>query len=213
MARSALDTLARPPASSATHYRRSPRDCFRGPRLRGLWLLVAPILGSIAFASSAVAYETSADLNEVARVYSLGVGEVRCASVGEWQADFTASFGWAYTNVRDEVAMLSPRACEGARNLATHSVAAWQQALGVLVLVHEAFHLRRWRFRRHEGKVECQAMVYFKEAAQRLGASQAEAEELYPYALALHFRQLRLFPQYRDRQCVLPAWNPPFGPS
>ena len=53
------------------------------------------------------------------------------------------------------------------------------------MLTHEAFHLRRWRFRRNEGKVECQAIVYFKDAAQRLGATAEQAEQLYPYALAL----------------------------
>jgi hypothetical protein len=44
-------------------------------------------------------------------------------------------------------------------------VPAWQQALGVLVLTHEAFHLRHWRFRRNEGKVECQALVCFRDPA------------------------------------------------
>lgn len=171
--------------------------------------LVAAVMAVLVFASAAAAYETPARLNEVARVYSLGVGEVRCASEAEWTADFGASFGWAYTNLRHEVAVLGPLVCAGVLNVGSRDVPSWQQALGVLVLTHEAFHLRRWRFRRHEGKVECQAMVYFKEAAQRLGASQAHAEDLYPYALALHQRQLRLYPRYRDRRCVLPPWDLP----
>jgi hypothetical protein len=178
--------------------------------MMGLSRLVA-IFAVLIFASPGAAYETSTKLSEVAHVYSLGVGEVRCASDTEWNADFGASFGWAYTNLRDEFAVLGPLVCEGALNVANRDVAAWQQALGVLVLTHEAYHLRRWRFRRHEGKVECQAMVYFKDAAQRLGASRAQAEDLYPYALALHQRKLRLFPRYRDRRCVLPPWNPPLG--
>lgn len=187
-----------------------PLECSRYARLR--WsLLVAAMLATLTFASSGAAYEASAKLTEVAHVYSLGVGEVRCASEAEWNADFGASFGWAYTNVRDEVAVISPLVCEGALNVGNADVPSWRQALGVLVLTHEAFHLRRWRYRRDEGKVECQAMVHFKEAAERLGASRAQAEDLYPYALALHQRQLRLFPRYRDPRCVLPPWNPPFS--
>jgi len=43
----------------------------------------------------------------------------------------------------------------------------------------------------------------------RLGASEAQAEELYPYALALHIRQTRLFSWYRDKTCQAPLWVPP----
>ena len=105
--------------------------------------------------------------------------------------------------------MLSPVVCEGALGVGSADVPLWQQALGTLVLTHEAFHLRHWRFRRSEGKVECQALVYFRDAAQRLGATAAQAEDLYPYALALHAYKVRLFPQYRDPGCVIPPWDPP----
>ena len=85
----------------------------------------------------------------------------------------------------------------------------WQQALGALVLTHEAFHLRHWRFRRNEGKVECQALANFRDATRRLGATAAQADDLYPYALALHDYKVRLFPEYRDPKCVIPPWAPP----
>lgn len=176
-------------------------------------VLVAGILLALGLLASptARAYDTPAKLTEVARVYSLGVGEVRCPSRAEWDADFASSFGWAYTNLRDDYTVLGPLVCEGALGVGGVEVPAWQQALGALVLAHEAFHLRHWRFRRKEGKVECQAIVYFKDAAERLGASAAQAENLYPYALALHAYKVRLFPWYRDRQCVLPPWAPPMG--
>lgn len=178
----------------------------RRPRLFGL---LAPVLTLIVFASSATALETPAKLSEVAHVYSQGVGDVRCASSSEWDTDFSSAVAWAYTNVRDEYTVLGSRVCAGALGVGTANVPLWQQALGALVLTHEAFHLRRWRFRRHEGKVECQAIVHFKDAAHRLGASEAEAENLYPYALAFHAHPLRLFPQYRDAGCVIPPWAPP----
>jgi hypothetical protein len=169
------------------------------------------VLVVLVLAPSVGADELPARLETVAHVYSLGVGEVRCASEVEWDADFASAVGWAYTNVRDEYTVLGPRVCAGALGVGTAEVPLWQQALGALVLTHEAFHLRRWRFRRNEGKVECQAIVYFKDAAQRLGATAAQAENLYPYALALHAHQLRLFPRYRDPGCVVPPWAPPTG--
>ena len=79
------------------------------------------------------------------------------------------------------------------------------------MLTHEAFHLRDWRSRRDEGKVECQALANFRGTVQLLGATSAQADDLYPYALALHDYKARLFPQYRDPKCVIPPWAPPKG--
>ena len=170
------------------------------------------VLSVLVLATEVRAHETPERLAQVADVYSLGVGEVRCPSRAEWEADWASSFGWAYTNIKAEYAVLGPLVCEGALGVGNAGVPLWQQALGTLVLTHEAFHLRRWRFRRNEGKVECQALVYFRDAAQRLGATTEHAELLYPYALALHAYKVRLFPHYRDPTCVVPPWSPPVGP-
>lgn len=170
--------------------------------------LVALLL-TFAVPPAARAYETPAKLNEVARYYSLGVGEVRCASSAEWNGDGHAKTYWAYTNVRLDYTVLAPLICEGALNVATAEVPAWQRAIGTLVLVHEAFHLRHWRFRRNEAKVECQALVYFTEVAQKLGATEAEANTLYPYALAWHWQEIQLLPWYQDRRCLIPPWITP----
>ncbi len=153
---------------------------------------IAPVVVAVALAVLAPAGAASdpvARLTEVARVYSLGFGEVRCPSSAEWHADFASAFSSAYTNLRDDYTVLSPTVCEGALGVGGQDVPAWQQALGTLVLTHEAYHLRHWRHRRNEGKVECQALVHFREAAQRLGATDAQANDLYPYALALHAYQ------------------------
>jgi hypothetical protein len=164
---------------------------------------------ALAGAGGAGAYERNARINDVAAVYSLGVGEVRCPSKAEWDADFASSFGYAYTNLVQDYAVLSPLVCAGASGVGSAQVSRWQQALGVLVLVHESFHLRRWRWRKNEGKVECQAMVYFREAAVRLGATEEEAYDLYAYAIALHLYKVKLFPQYRDPACRYAMWAPP----
>jgi hypothetical protein len=177
--------------------------------VRRLALVVALALPAGGWVATVNAYETEAKLTSVARVYSLGVGDVRCASRAEWEASFASSVGWAYTHLGDGYSVLGPQVCTGALGVGSRDVPGWQQALGVLVLTHEAFHLRRWRFRRNEGKVQCQALVYFRDAAGRLGATKAEADDLYAYALALHGYQVRLFPHYRDRSCVVPPWSPP----
>ena len=178
-------------------------------------LLPALLLSALALvlAPSASASEETARLTKVAHVYSLGVGEVRCPARADWSADFASSFSSAYTNLREDYTVLGPAVCEGALNVGSAEVPAWQQALGTLVLTHEAFHLRHWRYRKIEGKVECQALVYFGDAAQLLGATKTQAEDLYAYALALHQYKVRLFPQYRDPTCVIPPWSPPFEGS
>ena len=181
--------------------------------LRSLESPGGPILLALVVAlvlvPSVAAYEVPRELNEVAHVYSLGVGEVRCPSQAEWNEDWASSFGWAYTNVREDYTVLGPVVCAGALGVGSANTPAWQQALGALVLAHEAFHLRHWRFRRNEGKVECQALANFRDATRRLGATAAQAEDLYPYALALHDYKVRLFPQYGDPKCVVPPWAPP----
>jgi hypothetical protein len=172
-------------------------------------LLVAAVGAALLLAPIARASEAPVELNEVARVYSLGVGEVRCPTHGEWDGYYGSAFAWGSTNLRDDSTTLAPFICEGALGVGTASVPLWQQAAGVWVLVHEAFHLRHWRYRKDEAKVACQTIVYFRDAAMRLGATEAQAEELYPYALALHVRQSELFSWYRDKTCKAPLWIPP----
>lgn len=54
--------------------------------------------------------------------------------------------------------------------------------------------------------------MYFQDAVQRLGGTESDANDLYPYALALHDYKIRLFPWYADPRCVIPPWNPPREP-
>jgi hypothetical protein len=172
-------------------------------------VVIAFAVVALAGAAGARGHESLERLNAVAAVYSVGSGEVRCPSTDEWSADSASSFGYAYTNLRDDYAVLSPLVCAGALGVGSAHVPRWQQALGVLVLVHESFHLRHWRWRKHEGKVECQAMVFFRDAAARLGATETEAYDLYAYAIALHLYKVNLFPEYRDRACRYAMWTPP----
>jgi hypothetical protein len=80
------------------------------------------------------------------------------------------------------------------------------------VLVHEAYHVRRWAGRWNEAKVECRAIRDFTKAVVLLGGSRELANELLPSALAAHLRMGAVFPEYRARECKLPVWTPPFSP-
>jgi hypothetical protein len=122
------------------------------------------------------------------------------------------AFSWGYTNERLDYTVLPPLICAGAATVGTALTPAWQQAAGVWMLVHEGFHLRHWRFRRNEAKVGCQTIVYFTDAAGRLGASEDQARELYPYALALYQLEIQLYPWHRDPHCVVPPWILPAAP-
>ena len=181
---------------------------FRSLDLSASSILLCLVI-AVGVVPKAAAYEAPSKLNEAARIYSLGVGEVRCPSRAEWDEDWASSFAWAYTNLRENYSVLGPVVCTGALGVGSAEVPSWQQALGALVLTHEAFHLRHWRYRRNEGKVECHALANFRDAAQRLGSTAAQAEDLYPYALALHGYKVRLFSQYRDPKCAIPPWDPP----
>ena len=169
-------------------------------------------------APAASAYDRPALLEHVASVFALRSAEVRCPSMAEWTGDPIWGTGpnpqraWGYTDMVDEYVVLHPSLCAGASAVADESLPPWERATGVLVLVHEAYHLRRWALRRNEAKVECQAIKHFTAGAKLLGASPALANDLLPYALAAHDRMVRLFPEYRDRTCRLPLWGLPMAP-
>jgi hypothetical protein len=166
----------------------------------------------------ASAYERPALLERVASVFALRSAEVRCPSMDEWTSDPiwgtdpNAQRAWGYTDMVDEYIVMHPSLCAGAAAVSDQSLPPWERATGVLVLVHEAYHLRHWAFRRNEAKVECRAIRHFRTGAKLLGASPELANDLLPYALAAHDRMVRLFPEYRDPTCRLPLWGLPMTP-
>jgi hypothetical protein len=120
-----------------------------------------------------------------------------------WGTAPSSQRAWSYTDTLDDHIVLHPNLCAGALAVADPAVPAWERATGVLVLVHEAYHLLRWKWR-NEAKVECQAIHRFTTAAELLGASPQLANDLLPYALAAQARMIRLFPSYRDPHCTPP---------
>jgi hypothetical protein len=179
---------------------------------------LAVVVGALLAASPAAAYDRPPLLEQVASRFANGPAEVRCPSTEEWIADPIWGTGpnpqraWGYTNMLRDYIALHPALCAGALAVPEATVPAWQRATGVLVLVHEAYHLLRWQWRRAEAKVECQAIRHFTVGAQLLGASPQLANDLLAYALAAHARMVRVFPEYYDRTCKVPLWAPPISP-
>jgi hypothetical protein len=190
-------------------------------RARGLafWLAALTLLlGALVAAAPAFGFDRPALLEHVASSFAGRPAEVRCPSPAEWIADPIwgkdpkPQRAWGYTDMVDEYVVLHPNLCGGALAVADATVPAWQRATGVLVLVHEAYHLRRSKWRRDEAKVECEAIRHFTAAAKLLGASPELANDLLPYALAAHARMVRLFPTYRYVHFKLPLWSLPMTP-
>jgi hypothetical protein len=191
------------------------RSARASARLATLGLAFVAVL---LVASPASAYDTPPELQRFAAVFAMREAEVRCPSMEEWIRDpiwGTApnpSRAWGYTDMVNDHIVLHPALCAGALAVADPGIPHWQRATGVLVLVHESYHMRLWSRRRNEAKVECQAIRHFKVGARLLGASPELANELLPHALAAHARMERLYPEYRDDKCKVPLWAPPFVP-
>jgi hypothetical protein len=177
---------------------------------------LALVVASLAApAPRAAAYERPAELERVASILASRQAEVRCPSMEGWIGDpiwGSESRAWAYTSMTKDYIVLHPALCAGARAMSSTDVPLWQRAAGVLVLVHEAYHVRRWAGRWNEAKVECRAIRDFTKAVVLLGGSRELANELLPSALAAHLRMGAVFPEYRARECKLPVWTPPFSP-
>jgi len=72
----------------------------------------------------------------------------------------------------------------------------------VLTLVHESYHVRHWRWRLNEARVECQAIRHFRVGVRVLGGSQELADRLLPLGLSWH-DQIAQDPTYRLAPCKL----------
>jgi hypothetical protein len=185
----------------------------KGPRrLLGAAVFLAALVAALGFVAPARAFERPPKLEEVSSYFAQRRTEVRCPSLEEWRADRNVIAGWAYTHLGQDFIVLHPALCEGALRVADEQLPGFQRAMGVETLVHESFHVRRWRHRRNEGRVQCQAITHFKTTAEMLGASPQQANDLLGYALAFHLQTVTLFSAYQQKGCTLPIWKPPIDP-
>jgi hypothetical protein len=116
---------------------------------------------------------------------------------------------WGYVALFQSTINLSQEACDGALAIAEHSVGTplIEQALGALSLTHESFHLKLdlpFARRASEGQTECRAIKRVHQTMVELGATPALADELLPWALAVHFKKAALSKAYDWPGCQVP---------
>jgi hypothetical protein len=190
----------------------------RSPRWLATLGAITLLVAVLSAPPRAAAYDRPPLLERVASFFAQRPAEVHCPSMLEWTGDPiwgtdpNEQRAWGYTDMMDDHIVLHPALCAGAAAVTDETVPRWERAAGVLVLVHEAYHVRHWAWRRSEAKVECQAIRHFRAGALLLGASRELANDLLPYALAAHDRMVRLYPLYHDPTCRLPLWALPMKP-
>jgi hypothetical protein len=119
---------------------------------------------------------------------------------------------WAYVAIYNSVVNLSQEACAGALAIVEHDVATplIQQALGALALTHESFHLKLdlpFARRASEAQTECRAVKRVDQTMLDLGATPALANELMPWALAVHYKETSLSSAYDWPGCRVPYFS------
>lgn len=167
---------------------------------------LAAILVALVFLTTGVA---SGENDQLARVGSAFAGHsesVVCSTVAE---DDHLSNAWGYTDPEKTYVVLRSELCATALDVNADPLI---RALGIKVLVHESYHQRHWKWRRDEGRVECQAIRHFKVAAQMLGSTPEQADALMPYALFWYWQQATITDMwgrsYRYAECGVPFWLP-----
>lgn len=190
--------------------------------MRRLALPVALLMAALVAPSSALSrplgdrYVEEPRLAAVASRFAGHPVHVRCYQRGEEADPYDAYGAWGYVfaDWYREAHRLGPDihlaqlVCDGALAVgqAAPGVPLWVQSLGVLVLVHEAYHLAaRYRDHEDEAATECRAVRHARYMAAFLGGEE-RWEDLKVGVLALHYLLVHLAPQYDDLDCVVPGW-------
>lgn len=123
---------------------------------------------------------------------------------------------WAYVGLFSSTVNLSKEACDGALAIVENDVSTplVEQALGALSLTHEAYHLKLdlpFTRRASEGQTECRAVKRVRQTMLDLGASAALADELLPWALAVHYKKAALSKAYDWPGCRVPVFDEFWG--
>jgi hypothetical protein len=137
--------------------------------------------------------------------------EVHVVCLEEGEPGYPADMGaWAYVYLWGDNEFMSEEVCDGLYALA-HNVPAplWKQALGVLVLAHESFHLNRdVKEPGDEARTECRAIKHAARTVRLLGGDDETYERLFPYLLALHWRIAAKAREYYHEPCRVPNFWP-----
>jgi hypothetical protein len=175
--------------------------------------LLGPLVIAAALAAPALAVTRHAELDRVASIFAMRPVKASCYLAKEPDSPWSRG-NWGHIDAtrgarqlaNETVLHLDSRICVGALRVNDSAVPAWQRSLGVLVLVHEAYHLRRWGAAGSEAKVECKAIRHWKVAARLFGATDQTVAELWPHALTHHY-------EVTSRTSVRTGDRPYYDPS
>ena len=166
-------------------------------------VVFAAFLVMLVWARSADAADSPVNqLERVASVFAQQPVTVACSNSAD---DPILLEAWGYVYLYDPVVHTSEYLCNAAANVTDPSYGMAVRAIAVLVLTHEAYHLRKsWSDRGNEARVECKAIRHFRYAAMMLGASPELATQLRAYALAFHWHLAARIPEYDQLGCKVP---------
>lgn len=168
--------------------------------------ILAVLAASFILVPVAQAEWGAAPLDVLASQFAMRPVTVLCRNEIE---DDTMLWAWGY--VLEPVAVQTDAkihevACLGALaiDLDVPEVPDWQKALGVIVLLHESFHLKHVRNAGSEKITECRAFRNYDRGFRRLGAEPGVVDRLMPLAIARHYRFVHAVPAYDLKSCVEP---------
>jgi hypothetical protein len=184
---------------------------------RLVFVAILAILCVVCFrAGQANAWTRNPTISAIASVFAMRGVSVRC--YGRDESNSPADYGaWGYVKKplgRARYAAVDDSLCDAALHVNDPAYDTFHRALGVLVIVHESYHLRNWGGAGSEGKVECQAIRHWKVAARMFGATNETLDLLFPTALALHSEETRIVDwntgerPYDDPTCSIPSIQP-----
>lgn len=185
--------------------------------MRKIAVLLA-LVASLTLPVTATGASTDTHLNAVVSVFAMRSVSAICYEEGEkGHPDEYGAYGYVLKPVAKAKAMhVAGDLCAAAAHVNDTAISQRDRALGVLVLVHEAYHLRRWSAAANEAKVECKAIRHWKVGARMLGATPETVAGLWAEALVLHYEVTQIVDwrsgerPYYDQGCVVPPlWEPP----
>lgn len=187
---------------------RRRRGLRRGP------IVLAVFLVALAAVPAAFTHTSYREIDSVASWLAMREVSVICQTEEESQKDVVISIWGASAYVDgwfdhrgnwhpSSTSVFAHGICEVLLEVRSGYIRDWEDsAWAILVLTHEAGHLRGHRWSRNEAKTECWAIRHFRYAAQRLGVSDPGAlSTLVGFAVRVH---RGLSPDYRLKGCKLP---------
>lgn len=144
---------------------------------------------------------TDPTLDRFSTTFAMRPSHIECRTLEE---DSLLNDAWGYTYLAWDFAVVTSDLCKAALTRGEGGAPDWEVVLGVLVVVHESYHVRPWSQRGSEGAVECKAIRHVRYAMGMLGYSPETIDRLMPWALAAHWRLAALAPEYFQNGCKVP---------